>query len=313
MTVTATDAGSPAASDSESLIISVGRVNHPPLLAPIGNRVVDLGQSARIAIVASDADGDALTLACSGLPVGAVFTDLQDGTGEIVWAPSVASTSSTTCSAADDGTPPGAAQETFMLTARDPAPPAGAPVLDSAVWDSAHGSVLAVKGEIPPAALPRSRKRLPIEFFAVLADDTHVKLGARAAAKDGSFHATLATFIAPCRVAAAANGVMGAAIDVSGAPATCDTELLLRLRSRSSCNGFSLRVKGHRAPPGGLVIGTDGATGQSLFSLPSSQRGAFASKMRVTTFVDSLAITAQAAGYEWSMPVPASVHNKCRK
>ncbi len=310
VTVTATDSGSPAASDSEAIVITVGRVNHPPVLAPIGNRTVDLGQSARIAISASDADGDALTLACSGLPSEATFTDLQDGTGEILWAPTVAGMSAATCSATDAAAPPGSDQESFTLTARDPAPPAGAPTLTAASWRAA-GGMLELSGQVPAAAMPSSGKRPSVAFFAVLADDTRIALGTRSVAKNGAFNASLPTFIAPCRVAAAVAGVESAPRAVAGAPGSCDVALQLALRARSTCSGFGLRVKGRFAPPGGLVLGNDAETGERLFAATASSNGGVAAKVRVGAFVHALSIEVQSAGHSWTLATPVPVTNKC--
>ncbi len=311
VTVRVTDDGTPSASDSEAIVITVGRVNRPPLLSPIGNRTVDLGQSARIAIMATDPDLDALVLACSGLPTGASFTDMRNGTGEILFAPTVASANSATCSATDNGLPPGAAQETFMLTARDPAPPAGAPVIDEAAWDDAHGGSLSVHGNVPASALPTKGPKLRVDVFAVLADGTLVNLGRRIVGHDGSFQATLPTFIAPCQIAAGANGAISSPLAVSDAPASCNTELLMDIRVQSSCSGFQLRAKGRHAAPGGVVLATELATGDALFQETVTPRGTFAAKTRVGAFVHALDVRVQAAGHEWALPAPLAVTSAC--
>jgi Bacterial Ig domain len=306
VTVTVTDDGTPAASDSEALVITVGRVNRVPLLSPIGSRSVDLGQTARIALVASDADLDRLALACTGLPSDATFTDLQDGTGEIVWAPSAAGMYSVTCSASDNALPPGVAQETFTLAARDPAPPAGAPVIADARWTPHRGrGSLRVLGDVPAA------EAMPVELFALLADGSAVKLARRSANEGGHFAATVKPFIAPCQVAAAANGLMGAAVAVTGAPPACDTEPMLSVRAKSSCNGFKLKVKGRRAPPDALITGVDLATGDVIFALPTARGGAFHTRAAVLSFVHSLEVRVESAGETWTLPEAVAVHRGC--
>jgi hypothetical protein len=297
--VTVTDDGDPPASDSTSLVITAGHVNRPPQLAPIGDRSVELGQTLRIALVASDADLDRLALACTGLPSDASFTDFQDGTAEIVWLPSAPGAYSVACSASDNALPPGVAQEVFTLTARDPAPPAGAPILSDARWLPDRGrGMLRVIGDVPAAD-----RALPVEVFALLADGSAVKLGRAAANGGGHFESTLRPFIAPCRVAAVANGEMGGALAVASAPASCDAEPILSARAKSSCDGFHLKVKGRRAPPDAQLTGFDGATGDPLFTLQTTQGGRFHTRVEVSSFVRSIAIRVEAAGQSWTLPV----------
>ena len=59
--------------DSEAVIITVTNVNQPPVLAFIGNKSVDEGQSLSFPISASDPDSDTLTYSATGLPSGAGF------------------------------------------------------------------------------------------------------------------------------------------------------------------------------------------------------------------------------------------------
>ncbi|WP_245969983.1 sulfatase family protein [Thiocapsa rosea] len=63
-------------------------VNQPPVLAPIGNRSVQVGNTLSIAVSATDADGPApLVLAAAPLPAAASFVDNGNGTGQLSWAP----------------------------------------------------------------------------------------------------------------------------------------------------------------------------------------------------------------------------------
>jgi hypothetical protein len=307
LTVTATDDGNPPASDAEAIVITVGNANRPPELAPIGARSVDLGTTGRIALVARDPDQNVLTLACSGLPGDATLTDLGDGTGEIVWTPSAVGSWSVTCAATDNGLPAESAQETFLLAARDPAAMANAPTLDAAVWRARGASgLLHVSGDAPEAAAARGDGRR-VALFAMLADGTAAKLGEVRADAAGHFSATLPPFVAPCRVAAAANGQLGAPASVTDAPADCDAAALLRVKARNSCDGFSLRARGRRAPPDAVITASDPATAEVVFTLQTSRGGAFRARAATTHFVHALALRVEAGGAIWELPEQVSV------
>jgi hypothetical protein len=56
-----TDNGVPPASDWEMITITVGDVNRPPVLDPIGNLQVDEGQLLEFVVTGADPDGDGLT------------------------------------------------------------------------------------------------------------------------------------------------------------------------------------------------------------------------------------------------------------
>jgi hypothetical protein len=70
---TVTDNGVPSASASEAITITVGNVNRPPILAPIGDRIGTEGELLEFTITATDLDGDVLTYSASDLPSGATF------------------------------------------------------------------------------------------------------------------------------------------------------------------------------------------------------------------------------------------------
>jgi PKD repeat protein len=61
------------ATDSQSMTITVLDVNRCPVLSPIGGKTTTEGQLLSFSILASDADGTALTYSASGLPSGANF------------------------------------------------------------------------------------------------------------------------------------------------------------------------------------------------------------------------------------------------
>lgn len=120
VTVVVTDDGSPAQSTSETFTITVGAVNRPPVLSPVGNRTVNEGQALSINITASDPDGGALSFAASSNPAatGATFTDNRNGTGTFEWTPSFsqAGNYSVTVVVTDGGSPALSVSETFTVT-----------------------------------------------------------------------------------------------------------------------------------------------------------------------------------------------------
>ncbi len=71
-------------SSSETISITVVNVNQPPVLAPIGAKSINEGQELAFTILATDADGDALTYGASNLPDGATF---NPATRQFVWTP----------------------------------------------------------------------------------------------------------------------------------------------------------------------------------------------------------------------------------
>jgi hypothetical protein len=82
---TVTDDGIPQESTSETITISVGDVNHPPILDPIGNKTAAEGELLEFTISASDPDGHNLSFTASPMPEGASLTDNGDGTAMFGW------------------------------------------------------------------------------------------------------------------------------------------------------------------------------------------------------------------------------------
>ncbi|PIE72078.1 MAG: hypothetical protein CSA20_09630 [Deltaproteobacteria bacterium] len=77
VTFTATDDGEPSKTDTKTIQISVGDVNHPPVFAP--NQPADAydglaGNLITFTVSATDTDGDYLTYEASPLPTGATFS-----------------------------------------------------------------------------------------------------------------------------------------------------------------------------------------------------------------------------------------------
>src|SRR5262249_32131792 len=69
------DTGTPMGMASLDVAMTVvgDTVNHPPVLAPIGNQSATVGSPLSILLSATDEDGDALTFAAMGMPAGATL------------------------------------------------------------------------------------------------------------------------------------------------------------------------------------------------------------------------------------------------
>ncbi|MHC4990354.1 MAG: Ig-like domain-containing protein, partial [Planctomycetota bacterium] len=103
--------------------------NGAPILVPIGNRTVAESATLNVGVVASDPDGDNITLTAAGLPAFCSITDNGNGTGTIDCSPGAGTTGGypITVMATDDGTPNLDDSEVFTLTVGDYNQP---PVLD---------------------------------------------------------------------------------------------------------------------------------------------------------------------------------------
>lgn len=127
---TATDNGSPPLSASETITITVGNVNRPPILTPIGNKTVDEMQILQFTITATDPDGDGLTYGAGGLPNGALF---DPATQTFTWTPTYAQAGNYVVSftVTDNGSPAASASETITITVSNVnRPPVLAPIGD---------------------------------------------------------------------------------------------------------------------------------------------------------------------------------------
>ncbi len=74
--------------DSETVTITVINVNRPPVLNPIGQRIVDENTEIVITVLATDPDGDPLTFSATNMPAGAVLETQQNASQRIFrWKP----------------------------------------------------------------------------------------------------------------------------------------------------------------------------------------------------------------------------------
>jgi hypothetical protein len=122
VTVTVTDDGTPALSDSETLDISVGDVNVSPVLDPIGDQSVDELASLGFTAAASDADvGDTLAFSLDAASVTAGMS-IDPVSGVFEWTPTEAQGPGVfpvTVTVTDDGTPVLDDAETVDITVNE--------------------------------------------------------------------------------------------------------------------------------------------------------------------------------------------------
>ena len=86
ITFTATDDSLAIASELVTISVSESG-NQSPVLTAIGAQLITEGNLLSFVAVASDADGDPLTMTSSVLPGGATYIDNGDGTGSFDWTP----------------------------------------------------------------------------------------------------------------------------------------------------------------------------------------------------------------------------------
>ena len=73
--------------DTKSVSIQVVHTNTAPVLDPIGDKTVERGSNLYATLMGSDADNDPLSYRVTGMPPYGSLTDLGDGTGYILFAP----------------------------------------------------------------------------------------------------------------------------------------------------------------------------------------------------------------------------------
>ena len=113
--------------DNERIVITVGEINRPPHLNPLGDWSVKEGDELWIPIITNDPDGDAITLTVSNIPPGAVFEDYHNGTAVLQWSPDEEADVEITIVATDSGSPSESASENISIVVKDacevPEPP----------------------------------------------------------------------------------------------------------------------------------------------------------------------------------------------
>ncbi|HPP80364.1 MAG TPA: putative Ig domain-containing protein [Deltaproteobacteria bacterium] len=103
-------------SDSEDVVITVGNVNRPPVLDPIGRRAVYNNLTFSFVVTATDPDGDRVTYTATNLPRGASFdASTQTFTWDVVDFP-VGSSYTVRFTATDSGSPQESDYEDVVFT-----------------------------------------------------------------------------------------------------------------------------------------------------------------------------------------------------
>jgi hypothetical protein len=284
------------ASDSERVVITAGSVNAPPVLAPIGDQSLMVGEMLTLAISATDPEGGALAYSVMGLPSDAGFQDFGDGSAELVFAPSAAGQATVTVTVTDAGVPPESAAETFTLTAQDPAGPQG-PTLEYATWNLWEGE-LAVKGAGAP----------PDSLVTIVEPTSEGALAVGNAGPTGAFEIAARTFLAPCFVRARnADGVLGSPVAVMGAPRDCGTKLMTHTKPRWRCKDGMLTVRGGRAPVASDLTLLNAATGATLMTSQSDRRGRFRLSTQVPAGPANIRLRMSSGAGSWTLgPVAVS-------
>jgi hypothetical protein len=122
VTVTVTDNGPGALSDSETITVTVNEVNQAPILAAIGERSVDEGSPLNFLVSASDADLPAQTLTYS-LDAASLAKGMtiEAATGAFAWTPGEVQdgTHTVTITVTDNGTGALSDSETFGITVNE--------------------------------------------------------------------------------------------------------------------------------------------------------------------------------------------------
>jgi hypothetical protein len=267
VTFTVTDDGSPAASDSETITISVGQVNRPPVLDPIGDRMLNESEPLLIRVTARDPDGDALVCTAADLPDGATFVDLGDGSAELRWTPAADQLGDfpLTVSVSDGASPPETDSETITLTV-GAVPAENGLFVTQARWQP-RADLLRVRGG-------GAASRATVELF----DADGNLIGSTRAGRNGRFKARVRPLIAPCAIRVGVNGVLTGPVAVENADPLCGQagSLTLRLRKATwSARRSELRAIGDRAPEGALVQIYDSDRNEQIGSIQASRRGTF--------------------------------------
>lgn len=257
VTVVVSDNGVPAQSDSEVVTIAVnavGQGNHPPVLATIGSRTVQVGGPLGFTATATDPDaGQTLSFSlAAGAPAGASITSA----GVFSWTPGTAGSYSITVVVSDNGTPPLSDSETITVTVN---PLSAGPVLTGP--DSTTGSISLTWSFTWPGGLASSRNGYELEQstassttgFSIIWNS--VNSGDRASPRTYTFTRTAGTYW--FRVRAALNVGYSAWSNVKQVTVTTPATLV-RFSNTGSHPIVSLVVDGgekYPASPLGLAPG----------------------------------------------------------
>ncbi len=336
--VMATDAGTPPATATESFTLTVGNVNRPPVLTPIGDRSVDLGMTLQVRVTASDPDMDALSFSLAGGPPDATFADFGDGSAEILWTPTAAGSFNATLTVTDSGMPMASASETFALTARDPGA-VDTLQLSNAFWSFGQGSGAVDSDDSDDSDKRRSSYgsddsddsdgakpsydsddregagsgsnagtltvtgggAMPGQIVSVFDAASGALLGVGLSDALGDFSIVLTPFLAPCSVQVGVDLPTSLPMTVQGAPAQCGSLVFTRVEKvKWSCGDGELEARGRQGPPQGGVTVSDEA-GMLLLQGSVDALGRFDLEAPVTPSPARVEIAVQSGTGSWSL------------
>ena len=335
LTFTATDAGNPAQSASETLRLAVGQVNNPPTMVTIGDRMALPGQTLSFSVLATDVDGNTLTFAASGAPAGSSFTDNGDGTSLFSWTPTVSQAGSVivTFTVTDDGSPALSDQESVKLSIQGVA--GGFGIAEAIWWDTWDGH-LQLSGAGAPAG----------STVEILDADTGLVLGTVLAEADGSFETgqcvtirrkgkgkrrrrrpvtiveCLTPIQAPCEVQVRTGTNLGLRTSVTNPAAECGTgsETLLQGKAYTAAKGKGkgrkrrqrfLSVVGDHALANQEVEIRDAGTDQVLQTVMADANGRFSWSIDNPT--ETPCFVRVASANQFSEPIPMLVKRGKKK
>ena len=110
------------ASDSDQVIISVGDVNHAPVITSTPPTSAPVGQTYSYDVNATDPDGDTLTYSLTTKPSGMT---INSSTGLIAWTPTSTGNYNVTVKVSDNGSPVLSDTQSFTIVVSDPPPDSG--------------------------------------------------------------------------------------------------------------------------------------------------------------------------------------------
>ncbi len=241
-------------------------VNHPPVLAPIGNQTVNVGQPVGLLLSASDADRDVLMFSATGLPTGAVFMDAGNGMATFNWTPTQAGNTTVTFLVTDGMATD---SERVVITAGSVnAPPVLAPIGDQSamVGSTLTLTILASDPEGGPVAF--TALGLPAgATFQDFGDGSADLVFMPSMAVQASVTVRVTDAGTPPETAAETFTLTGVDPSATGGP-------VLEYATWDAWEGL-LALKGDSAEPGTLVTIVDPATEGALGVAQAGSNGTF--------------------------------------
>jgi hypothetical protein len=122
-TITVTDGGLPAKSDSETFTINVAESNEPPAINPVSPLTIAAGQALQVTINATDSDLPAQTLAYSLTGTPPAGMSIDSASGLLTWTADTAmepQSLTVEVQVADNGTPPQTASRQLSIVVTEP-------------------------------------------------------------------------------------------------------------------------------------------------------------------------------------------------